>query len=342
MLKHHKRNQFEIRIYGYAENRGPAPKSLYDFVDSWTDVADLTNDLVAEQMRRDQIDILLHPCTFKARYRKLISYNAAPLQVACINLVSSTGLGQTTHLVTDSFLSPLNETEDYYTETLIRLSGFNVYQKPQDAPDIVPLPANNNDHIVFGSFNNPAKLTSDCVLLWTDILKSIPSSHLLLKHQSFDNIQTYEKFSNQFIDMGISRDRVEFRGYTKDMNKYLDTYNIVDISLDPIPFGGGTTTYESVWMGVPVLTMVGNTIMGRLTGSIMTRLGLTEFVTGSAKNYVSKAQELSSDLTKLSEIRMNLRSYAQEHIFNAKQYVEELEEACRNIWVNHCQNSELG
>ena len=339
MLEHHNRSQFEILIYGYAENRGPAPKSLSNFADGWIDVADLTIDLVAERMRRDQVDILLHPCTFKARYRKLIFHNAAPLQVACINLVSTTGLGRTTHLVTDPFLSPPDETEHFFTETLIRLSGFNVYQKPEHAPDVAPLPAIKNNYIVFGSCNNPAKLTTDCLSLWTNILKSIPSSHLLLKHQSFDNTETCESFSNQFRKMGISRDRLIFLGYTQDINQYLEAYSLIDISLDPMPFGGGATTYESTWMGVPVLTMVGEGIMGRLTGSIMTRLGYPEFVTYSHDAYVSRAIEIVSDISKLSEIRQNLRIAANTYIFDAANYVGELESACRDIWIKYCNDN---
>ena len=342
MVQHHDRNNFDVRIYGFSENHSTAPKSITKNIDAWIDVSDWDADLVARKMRHDQIDILLHPCTFKARYRKLFSHNAAPLQVACINLVSTTGLKQATHLITDPFLSPPDEGESFFTETLIRLTSFNVYDKPKANAGIQALPAVQNGYIVFGSFNNPAKMTPECLSLWSEILRIIPSSQLFLKHRSFEKEEICQHFLKQFENMGISNHRLIFSGFTQDIKQYLNTYNLVDIALDPIPFGGGTTTYESIWMGVPVLTMVGNTIMGRLTGSIMTRLGLTEFVTGSAKNYVSKAQELSSDLTKLSEIRMNLRSSAQEHIFNAKQYVEELEEACRNIWVNHCQNSELG
>ena len=342
MVKHHDRNNFEVRVYGYSGNQSTTPKSITENIESWIDVSDWDTNLVARKMRHDQIDILLHPCTFKARYRKLIARNAAPLQVACINLVSTTGLKQATHLVTDSFLSPPNEGERFFTETLIRLTSFNVYDKPKPNPKVQALPAIQNGHIVFGSFNNPAKMTPECLSLWSNILRIVPSSQLFLKHRSFDKEEICQHFTEQFKNMGISNHRLIFSGFTQDTKQYLNAYNLVDISLDPIPFGGGTTTYESIWMGVPVLTMVGNTIMSRLTGSIMSRLGLTEFVTRSAENYVSKAQQLSSDLTKLSEIRMNLRSSAQEKVFNAKLYVKELEKACRDIWVGYCENSQLG
>ena len=339
MLRYHNREKFKVLLYGYSESYRSLPKALSDNADAWIDVRDLRTDLVAKKMRSDQVDILLHPCTFKARYRKLIIHNAAPLQVACINLVSTTGLKSATHLITDAFLSPPNEGEKFFTETLIRLSSFNVYNKPRSKLEVAPLPAIHNGHIVFGSFNNPAKLTTECLSLWSDILKSVPSSLLFLKHRSFEKKEVCEYFFEQFKDMGISSDRLKYSGFTQDITEYLSSYNMVDIALDPIPFGGGTTTYESIWMGVPVLTMVGNTIMSRLTGSIMTRVGLTEFVTRDAKAYVSTAQELTSDLSKLSEIRNKLRSSAQQYIFNANLYVEELEKACRDIWVNHCQNT---
>ena len=342
MVQHHDRNNFNILIYGFSENHSAPPKFITENVDGWIDTSDLDVNLVARQMRRDQVDILLHPCTFKARYRKLFVHNAAPIQVACINLVSTTGLKHATHLITDSYLSPPNEGENFFTETLVRLSSFNVYDEPKSEPEVAALPAIQNGHIVFGSFNNPAKITSDCLSLWAEILRIVPSSQLFLKHRSFENEEVCEHFLEQFKDMEVAKHRLIFSGFTQEIKQYLNTYNLVDIALDPIPFGGGTTTYESIWMGVPVLTMVGNTIMGRLTGSIMSRLGLTQFVTRDTNTYVSKAKELTSDLSTLSTIRMNLRSSAQRKIFNAKPYVEELEEACRDIWISHCKNTDQG
>ena len=338
MLEYHNRDEFEVTIYGYAQDHSPAPKSLLTYIDAWIDIGQMNIDLVAEQMRRDQIDILIHPCTFKARYRMLIAYNPAPVQIACINLVSTTGLRNTTHLVTDSFLTPPGKSEDYYTENLIRLSGLNVYRKPMAAPDVSPLPANHNGFVVFGSLNNPAKLTPECISLWTQILQQVPSSRLLLKHQSFESTEICESFATHFKKAGISKERLIFRGYSLDGSEYLCTYNQIDIALDPLPFGGGTTTYESIWMGVPVITMVGDGIMGRLTGSMMTRLGYADFVTTSPEAYVSVAKEFAFDLAKLSKIRHNLRESASKSIFDGQQYVRELEGACREIWINHCEN----
>ena len=220
--------------------------------------------------------------------------------------------------MTDKFLTPPGEMEEFYTENLIRLSGLNVYRKPTAAPDVSPLPANHNDFVVFGSFNNPAKLTPECISLWTEVLLQVPSCRLLLKHKSFESAELCESFSAQFKKAGISDERLIFQGYSLGGTEYLISYNQVDIALDPLPFGGGTTTYESIWMGVPVLTMVGDSIMGRLTGSIMTRLGYSDFVTTSPEAYVSAAKEFAFDLARLSKIRDNLRDAAAKSIFDGQ------------------------
>ena len=146
-------------------------------------------------------------------------------------------------------------------------------------------------------------------------------------------------FTMQFRKAGISDRRLIFHGYTRDKYKYLDCYNQIDMALDPTPFGGGTTTYESIWMGVPVLTLVGNSMMGRIAGSAMTRLGYSEFVTASPEAYVSCAKDMALDLQNLSKIRSGLRKSAAKSIFNAQLHVCELENACRDIWVNYCKNN---
>jgi len=338
MLPHHDRENFEILIYGDRRDGGPAPKSIFEWADRWIDISGRPDETVADLMRHDQVDILLHPCTFKARYRTILAYKPAPLQIACVNLVSTTGLAATTHIVTDSYLDPPGETEEYYTEDLVRLSGFNVYQQPDNAPDVSPLPAAKNGYITLGSFNNPAKLTPETVMLWADILSSIPGSRLFLKHRSFGHADIRAEFLKPFRDAHIDETRIEFEGFTQDGADYLAAYHKVDIGLDPLPFGGGTTSYESLWMGVPILTLAGNSLMGRLTASLMHRLDHSEFVCETPEEYVAKARILAGDLDALNSIRENLRQNAHDTIFDGAQYVRELENALRTLWQDYCNS----
>jgi len=340
ILRHHNREKFKIFIYGYATDNHLLPKLPGDQTDKWVDVSNKGVESVAKLIRLDEIDILLHPCTYKARYRKLIAYNPAPIQIACINLVSTTGLRRATHLITDKFLSPPDEGTRFFTEKLIRLSSFNVYRIPEKMPEVKPLPALKNDHFVFGSFNNPAKLTQESLAVWSKVLRKIPSSKLLLKHRTLENLEVCEVFIRKFSEEGVLDDRLIFRGYTHDTVEYLNCYNEIDLALDPLPFGGGTTTYEAIMMGVPVLTIAGNTIMGRLTGSIMTRLGYSNLVTTSPEEFVSTAQDITLDLPRLSVVRDNLRERATQSVFNSQHFTRELEDACQVIWNNYCDKND--
>ncbi len=338
MLPHHDRKNFEILIYGYRVDGGPAPKSLFEWTDRWIDISGRPDEATAELIRHDQVDILLHPCTFKARYRTILAYTPAPLRVACVNLVSTTGLAATTHLVTDAFLDPPGETENYYKEDLIRLSGFNVYQPPDVAPDVSPLPALDAGYVTFGSFNNPAKLTPETLALWADILRQVPQSRLFLKHRALGHEDVQTGFLKLFRDVHIDENRIVFEGFSPDSSDYLSAYHNVDIGLDPLPFGGGTTTYESLWMGVPVVTLAGHSLMGRLSASLMHRLGHPEFVRATPEDYVAAAVRLAGDPDKLGELRGGLRQTAQETIFDGWRFVSELEDALRALWRDYCRN----
>ena len=337
MLPYHDRDRFEVFIYGFRSDGGPAPKFLFENADRWVDVRDQSEESIAGIMRANEINVLLHPCTFKARYRTLLAYLPAPIQIACVNLVSTTGISATTHLITDSYLDPPGKTEKYYTEDLIRLSSFNVYQPPSQAPETASLPARENGFVTFGSFNNPAKMTPQTLSLWAEILIRLPSSRLLLKHRSFDHADVQEAFIRPFREANIDTQRIAFDGFSQENAEYLATYHKVDIGLDPMPFGGGTTTYESIWMGVPVVTCAGDTLMGRLSASLMHRLGLPDYVCDTPDKYVETVLDRSNDVEHLSAVRGALRGMAKETIFNGRQYVAELEEAVQSLWRSASQ-----
>lgn len=336
MLDHHDRAKFEVLVYGYRNDGGPAPKNLFDPADRWIDVAGIGPAEIAAQMRRDRIDILAHPCTFKARYRTILAFRPAPVQLACINLVSTTGLAAADHLITNATLDPPGETDEWYIERLIRLSGLNVYRQPAPSPDVAALPATANDFVTFGSFNNPSKLTPQTIDLWADILMQVPGSRLLLKQRAFDSHNVQNRFSEMFQLKGVSADRLDYEGYTRDGADYLAAYNRIDIALDPTPFGGGTTSYESIWMGVPIVTLMGDSLMGRLSASHMTRVGHPEYVADTPESYIETAVRRASDIEALSNLRAGLREQAAGTIFNAAHFVREFDDALTQLWTAHC------
>ncbi len=335
ILAVHDKVKFELVGYGNRTDNKLPPSEITDVLDRWIDISKFTVAEIAEIMRGDEIDILLHPCTFKSRYRNILAYRAAPIQIACTNLVSTTGLQATDYLITDNFISPVNSDEGLYTEKLIRLSSFNIYKPFSELNNVTSLPAQENGLVTFGSCNNIAKINSEVIFTWAEILKNVKNSRLLLKNRAFDdnNIQTH--ITVIFSTAGISADRLIFRGFTSDREDYLRIYDEIDIALDPFPFGGGTVSYEALWMGVPVLTIAGSKFMGRLTGSLMHQLGLSDWITKSKKQYILTAVFMANDMTKLSNLRQNLRFTAQNTIFNAEKYVLELENALETVWRDY-------
>jgi protein O-GlcNAc transferase len=335
ILAVHDKVKFELVGYGNRTDNKLPPSEITDVLDRWIDISKFTAAEIAEVMRGDEIDILLHPCTFKSRYRNILAYRAAPIQIACTNLVSTTGLQATDYLITDNFISPVNSDEGLYTEKLIRLSSFNTYKQFTESKDVSSLPAQKNSLVTFGSCNNIAKINSEVIFTWAEILKKVKNSQLLLKHRAFDDDNRRTYITAIFSSAGISRDRLIFKGFTSDRADYLSVYDEIDIALDPFPFGGGTVSYEALWMGVPILTIAGPKFMGRLSGSLMNQLGLSDWVTASKKQYISTGIIMANDFSKLSDLRKNLRVKAQNTIFNAKKYVLELEDALESAWEKY-------
>ena len=335
ILTVHNKVKFELFGYGNRVDNKSPPFGVVEIFDTWTDIGGFDAAKIAETMRSDQIDILLHPCTFKSRYRNVLAHRAAPVQIAGINLVSTTGLMAVDYLITDSFISPVHLDESVYTEKLIRLSGFNTYKQFTGLNRIGPLPALENKVITFGSCNNIAKINSDVINTWAQILKKVKNSRLLLKHRAFDNDSHREHIASLFAKAGISRECIIFRGFTPNKEDYLNVYNEIDIALDPFPFGGGTVSYEAIWMGVPVLTIAGSNIMGRLSGSLMHQLGLRDWVIETNKQYILTAEYMASNIDSLSKVRQNLRTKAQDTIFNSKKYTLELEGAIETAWKDY-------
>ncbi len=332
VLAAHDQDRFRISLYGHRATGGPPPAALVPPGVRWIDTHGVAPSAIAAMMRRDRIDVLIHPCTFRSRLRSVLAYRGAPLQMAGINFVSSTGLTATDYLLSDATLTPPATSAPYFTERLIMLPSFNCYGVPQNAPDVSPLPAKRNGFVRFGSFNAPSKFGAATVDTWSEVLRRVPASRLLLKHRVFEDMTVRDGFVARFAAHGVASDRLEFSGFTADVRDYLGAYGEVDIVLDAMPFNGGTTSYEAIWMGAPVLTLAGALLMERQSASLMRAVGHPEFISETKQAYVDKAFELSQDLDRLSEIRARLRPAATRTIFNGALYTRTLEDAGRAAW----------
>ncbi len=273
----------------------------------WKSCCHLSDDAVAESIRRDGVDVLFDLSGHNERGRLLVfARKPAPLQVTWAGYMATTGVETMDYIIADRYEIP-EGSEKYYTENVIRMPhSFVCFDPPEYSPPVLPLPAFTNGHVTFGCFNLLTKISPEVVNVWSTILHGIAGSRLILKTKEFNSVETRRRYEDFFSRRGIAPDRLDLLGGTSH-REHLDHYNRVDIALDPFPFSGSTTTLESLWMGVPVITMPGETFASRHSLSFLSTVGLTGTIADTPDRYVALAEELAGDLPHLSEIRSSLR-----------------------------------
>lgn len=325
----------QVEIYGYAEVAKPdhITEEIQSFCDHWRSTVGLSDLEVAELIQADQIDILIDLAGHTNGNRlKVFGIKPAPIQATYLGYFATTGLPTIDYWITDAVLHPA-ETKEVTSEKLWRLPRCYVtYDIFLDAPDVAPLPVEKTGSITFGSFNNPRKLTPQTITLWSEILKAIPNSRLLLKalrHQAVDP-RVQEKLMATFIEQGVAKERLFFQGAS---DEHLKLYNEVDIHLDPFPYSGCTTTCEALWMGVPTLTLAGARNMERLSATLIQSIGLEEWIASSPEEYVQKAIQFSQDRAYLAQLRSTMRDRLQQsQLLDAQGMTTTLEQAYRQMW----------
>jgi predicted O-linked N-acetylglucosamine transferase (SPINDLY family) len=236
--------------------------------------------------------------------------------------------------LSDPHLDPPEQDLSCYSEQTIRLpETYWCYAPGGETPEPSPLPADQNRHITFGSMNQFAKLSSAALDLWGEILKRTPGSRLLIHALPGEYLSATRK---RFDRLGIASDRVEFIGL-QAWASYISTYHRIDIGLDPFPFNGGITTCDTLLMGVPVISLSGQTPVGRGGRSILFNVGHPELLTFSPEDYVNLGVALAGDLPRLRELRKTLRRQLQSSpLMNAPRFARNVEAAYRLAWRNWC------
>ena len=238
--------------------------------------------------------------------------------------------------ISDAHADPVGMSERYYSEILYRLPDtFDCYSPPQDAPKVGDLPAIAHGGITFGSFNNLAKLSVDVRTLWAQVLLAVPGSRLLLKTVSLAGTEARQRLIDDFGEHGVGEERLILAPPDATHFEHLNRYNQVDIGLDPFPYNGVTTSFEAMFMGVPVVTLAGNSFISRMGVSMLTSLGMTELVADTPEDYVAIAARLAGDLGRLAALRAGLRErMANSPLTDAKRFTLNLEKAYREMWAN--------
>jgi predicted O-linked N-acetylglucosamine transferase (SPINDLY family) len=210
------------------------------------------------------------------------------------------------------------------------------YAGPEGAPPVSDLPALARRSVTFGCFNSLPKLTPDVIALWAEVLLAVPDARLLLKSIGFGSESARERYLGLFSTLGIGAERIEIQDKSSH-GEYLATYAQVDIGLDPFPFNGGTVTAESLWMGVPQVTLAGDRPVGRMGAAQLGALGLWELVAQTPADYVRIAAALANDLPRLAGLRRDLRDRLQASpLGDVPAFTRDLESAYRELWRAWC------
>jgi predicted O-linked N-acetylglucosamine transferase (SPINDLY family) len=337
VAEHYDRSAFEVFCYFNHVAEDEVSARLRAQVDHWTNVYGTTEEQLAEQVRADGIDILVDVAGHTAHHRlPAFAMQPAPVQMTWLGFPGTVGIPAIAYRVTDWKVDPPGY-ERYNTETPLRLPGSYFCYRPGPSPEVGPLPALAAGSITFGSFNNLSKVSTTAVELWAAVLKAVPGSRLLLKTTALAEPEARAQLVGVLASLGVDETRVELLGWADRIESHLDIYNRVDIALDTLPYNGATTTCEALWMGVPVVSLAGETHASRMGLSILSAAGLPDLVADSPEAYVRRAAELASDLPRLAALRAGLREQlSQSALMDEPRYTRGLERLYQEVWRAHC------
>jgi len=298
-------------------------------VSSFRNVSGLDDTALAEQIRRDKIDVLVDLSGHTSGSRlTTFACRPAPVQVSWLGYFATTGLTLIDAVILDEW-HVSQETEQQFVEPIVRLPGgkFCYVPVPFAPAEVAPPPCIANGYITFGCFNNTSKLNSGVFDVWSRVLTAVPGSHLLLKWRTFQDESFQQSVREAFIERSIAAEHIELRGASFHVD-VLKEYADIDIALDPFPFTGGLTSCESLWMGVPVVTCPQSQAVSRQTFAFLSAIGLPELVAQDADDYVKIAVNLAENTARLTALRDDLRSKMQtSSLMDVPGFTRQLEQA---------------
>ncbi|MBF0098076.1 MAG: tetratricopeptide repeat protein [Magnetococcales bacterium] len=333
VLRHHDGDRFHVTCYALPHAADATTERLQGYVPRWRSLEGWKRERIVQQIEEDRIDVLIDLAGYTAGGRMdVMACRAAPVQVLFLGYPFSSGLGAIDYILADRQVIPDAESH-LYSERVLRLQGsFLCYQR-HGAPEVAPLPALRNGYITFGSFNNLPKLSSSCVSLWAGVLRAVPDARLLLKASSLGDAGTCALVWQRFAAEGIAVERILLRP-ASSAERYLVEYGDMDIALDPIPFNGGTTSCDTLWMGVPLVTLAGRGFMGRMGCSVLHTLGMSQWIATTVEEYVQIAVRLAADRVALAGIRAGLRERMSDSLLCAPaQYTADLESQLLRVCI---------
>ncbi len=331
--------EFELVGFGHCAVYDAIARRFRAVLAEWHPTSTLDDRTLAETIEGHGVDIVIDLGGYGDSGRMAAcAHRAAPVQMKWVGMQTHTsGLAEIDWIITDRWETP-PALEALYSERPLRLAdGYVCYSPPAYAPDVVVAPAQARGYLTFGCYNNLAKITSATIAVWSEILQLTASARLILKTHQFGDAGTVDRVRSAFATAGIDPLRIEFRGASPH-REFLRQYGDIDVALDPFPYSGGLSTCEALWMGVPTLTLPGETFSSRHSASHLCNAGLSDWVATSERDYVERAVACTQDLRGLGALRAGLRAQvAASPLCDAPRFGRSLGAALRQAWADWCE-----
>ena len=336
LLRHHDRDRFEVICYSNSVWTDEITARCEALADLWRDISVMQDDHAESLMRADALDILIDLSGHTAGNRlRLMARKVSPVQVTYIGYPGTTGLAEVDYRITDAYCDPAGASENRYGERLLRLPrSLWCYQQPPDMPPPAPAPFLRNGHITFGSVNSMPKLNPRTIALWSRLLLSVPDSRLIMA--SVPAGAGRDRILAEFEKCGIAATRISMTA-TLPLERFWALFGEIDIALDSTPYNGGATTCATLWMGVPVVSLVGELFQSRAGLSILSTLGLPELAAPDAGTFLDIARSLALDRGRLQTLRTSMRERLNASpLADCPGYTRDLEALYRQMWETWC------
>jgi protein O-GlcNAc transferase len=327
------RTDLELFVYHTGAMHDEYTRQAQACVGHWRAASALSDPELHRVIVADEIDILIDLAGHTATHRLgVFAMRAAPVQATFLGYPHSTGLSTIDWLIGDATVSPAAHAH-LFSEGIAQLPGSVFCWAPVDTYPL-PKPRPENAPLVFGSFNNAMKLSPTTLTLWAKVLHAVPGSKLMLKAPSLRDDAVQQRFKDLLAEQGIESDRLILRG-PSGLAEMMQAYCDIDIALDPTPYNGGTTTLQALWMGVPVVTLLGQNFVSRMGASFMRTLGQPDWVAEDEAGYVAAAVALAADRVALREGRASLRDQmANSTLCDITTYTSQFEQMLEKMWLN--------
>ena len=339
ILQNHDRSRFRVICYDNWSAPDATTRHLQTLADAWRRIDVLDDTSAAQLIRDDAVDILIDLSGHTAGNRLLVfARKPAPVQASWLGYMCTTGMAAMDWRITDAYLDPPGASEHKYSERLARIASAAAFEPHPDSPPVSATPGLARGFVRYGSFNNYTKIGDEVITLWGAILAAQPTARLLIVALGGDAPDVQTSIRDRFgrLAGGSSvADRVDVTG-RRPIRQFLEMFSEVDIALDPFPYGGGTTSLHTLWMGVPIVTLEGESELARSTSGMMIGCGLESLVSRTRDEYLDKAIHLATDLHRLDELRKVLRPRLSGSILgNAESVTRSLEDAYRMMWSEY-------